>query len=109
MISARISATIIVLVLVGGLACAGVVLAAWLGPASAHGTNVLHVHGKVVEVGPGKNFMFETDAKKDLFFVCSTGCRASLQHLTRHVKEKAPTDVYYIQGVDRKLLVVDVD
>jgi hypothetical protein len=109
MISARTSATIIVLVFVGGLACIGVIMTGWLGPMSAHGTNVLHVNGKITEIGPGKNFEFETTANQQLAFVCGDKCRASLRHLIRHVKEKAPTDVYYIKGPGRQLLAVDVD
>ncbi len=109
MISARMSATIIVLVLVGGLACVGVVMTGWLGPMSAHGTNVLYVNGKVTEVGPGKNFEFETTTHEQLAFVCGDNCRASLRHLTRHVKENAPTDVYYMKGPGRELIAVDVD
>ncbi len=109
MISARVRATIIVLVLVGGLACVGVVLTGWLGPVSAHGTNVLHVNGKITEVGPGKNFEFETTANQQIAFICGNNCRASFRHLTRHVKENAPTDVYYIKGPGSELLAVDVD
>jgi hypothetical protein len=105
----RIGATIFVLLLIGVLAYAGVAVAARLGPMSAHGTNVMHVGGDVIQVGPGKNFVFETDTKEKLAFICSTDCRASLRHLQRHVKEKAHTDVYYILGPGHELLVKDVD
>ena len=67
------------------------------------------VNGKITEIGPGKNFEFETTSNEQLAFVCGDPCRASLRHLTRHVKEKAPTDVYYIKGPGRELLAVDVD
>jgi len=76
---------------------------------SAHGTNVMHVGGVVMQVGPGKSFVFETDTKEKLDFVCSTDCRASLRHLVRHAKEKVHTDVYYILGPNHELLVKDVD
>ncbi len=109
MFSARVRATIIVLLLVGGLSLAGVGLAAWLGPMSAHGTDVMHVGGKVIQVEPNRDFLFETDEDTKLSFVCNTNCRASLRHLIRHVKEKAHTDVYYVLGPGRELLVVDVD
>jgi len=105
----RISATIFVLLLIGGLAGTGVAIASWLGPMSAHGTNVLHVGGTVVRVGPEKNFAFKTDANEEMAFVCTTSCRASLRHLVRHVKEKAHTDVYYVQGANHEWLVIDVD
>lgn len=109
MISARAGATIIVLLLVGTLSIVGVGLAAWLGPMSAHGTNVMHVGGKVLEVQPNRDFVFETDENVKMSFVCITTCRASLRHLVRHVKEKAHTDVYYVQGPGSVLQVIDVD
>lgn len=105
----RRGAALFVFLLIGILGFAGIAVASWLGPISAHGTNVMHVGGDVIEVGPGRNFVFETDTKEQLDFVCSTGCRASLRHLIRHVKEKAHTDVYYILGPDHELHVKDVD
>ncbi len=109
MISTRIRAAIFVLLLIGSLACAGMAVAAWLGPASAHGTNVMHVGGRVIHVGPGKDFVFETDSGEKMAFVCSANCRASLRHLLRHLKEKAHTDVYYTLGPNHEWLVVDAD
>jgi hypothetical protein len=109
MTSTRTSAAIFVILLIGCLAIAGIALAAWLGPMSAHGTNVMHVGGKITQMESGRNFDFTTDADKQMTFVCTTGCRASLRHLVRHVKEKAHTDVYYVQGPNNELLVVDVD
>lgn len=109
LIFTRIGAAIFVVLLIGSLAFAGVGVAAWLGPMGAHGTNVMHVGGDVIHVGPGKNFVLETDTGRTMAFVCGTNCRASLRHLQRHLKEKAHTDVYYVQGTNRELLVVDAD
>ncbi len=111
MIFTRTGATICVLLLIGGLAFAGIAGTAWLGASAigVHSTNVAHVDGKVIQVGPGKNFVFETATGAKLAFVCGTSCRASQRHLLRHLKEKAHTDVYYVQGPDHELLVVDVD
>ena len=105
----RIGAVVFVLLLIGSLTFAGIEVTAWLGPMSSHGMNVMHVGGYVLQVAPDKNFVFETDAKEKLAFVCGTNCRASLRHLQRHVKEKAHTDVYYFQGPNHELLVMDVD
>ncbi|MBV9230944.1 MAG: hypothetical protein JOZ18_16660 [Chloroflexi bacterium] len=109
MISTRIGAAIFVLLLMGSLVLAGIAMAAWLGPISGHGTNVLHVGGDVVQVGPGKNFVFQTTTGEKMAFVCGTGCRASMRHLERHLKEKAHTDVYYVQGPNHELLALDAD
>lgn len=109
MLFTRVGAAVCAILLIGGLATAGIALTAWLGPMSIHGTNVMHEGGTVIKVGPGRDFVFKTGAGKELSFVCSTGCRASLRHLVRHLKEKAHTDVYYVQGPGRELLVRDVD
>ena len=109
MISTRIRAAIFVLLLIGVLACTGVALLAWLGPASAHGTNVMHVGGHVIDLGPGKDFLFETDSGQKMAFLCNTDCWASQRHLLRHLKEKAHTDVYFNAGPDGEWLVVDAD
>lgn len=109
MFAPRVRAAIFVLLLIGVLASTGVVLLAWLGPASAHGTNVMHVGGYVTHLGPGKDFLFETDSGQTMAFACDSDCRASQRHLLRHLKEKAHTDVYFIAGPGREWLVVDVD
>ncbi len=109
MILARTGAVIFVVLLLGVLGLAGVTAAAFLGPMSAHGTNVLHVGGLVTNVGPGKDFTFETSTGTKMSFVCGTSCRASQRHLVRHLKEKANTDVYYIPGPNHTFLAVDAD
>lgn len=109
MLFTRTGAAVFVFLLIGGLALAGITLTAWLGPMSAHGTNVMHADGTVIQVGPDRDFLFETATGERLSFLCMAGCRASLRHLLRHLKEKAHTDVYYVQGPDHALLAVDVD
>lgn len=105
----RISASIFVFLLISVLSITGIAVIAWLGPISVHGTNVMHVDGTVIKVEPDRNFVFKTESGEELAFVCSTNCRASLRHLVRHLKEKAHTDVYYVQGPNHELLAVDVD
>lgn len=105
----RAGAVVCIILLIGGFAIAGITLTAWVGPMSIHGTNIKHEGGTVVKVGPDKDFVFKTEAGEELSFVCNTGCRASLRHLLRHLKEKAHTDVYYVQGPGHELLAVDVD
>jgi len=109
LIYTRIGAAIFVILLIGSLAFAGVGAAAWLGPMGAHGTKVMHAGGDVIHVGPGKNFVLETDTGKKMAFVCGTDCRASLRHLQRHLKEKAHTVFYYVQEQNGELLAVDAD
>jgi amino acid transporter len=109
MLSTRARAIIFVFLLIGGLASLVTWMVAWLGPVSAHGIDVMHAAGDVISVGPDKNFVLETAAGQKITFVCGTSCRASSRHLQRHVKEKAHTDVYYVQGSRNELVVVDAD
>ena len=105
----RITAAIFVLLLIGSIALVSIGAVALLGPAFAHGTNVSHADGKIVAIGPGRNFILETAAGQHLSFRCEAQCRGSLGHLQRHMNEKAHTDVYYIQGPNKSLMVLDVD
>jgi hypothetical protein len=106
----RMAAAFIVFLLIGVLALAGVAGTAWLGPIMGHGTNVMHTSGKVVEVGPGKNFvLLETKTGTKKAFTCGTDCRASTRHLQRHLKEGANTDVYYVLGANQVLVAKDAD
>ena len=106
----RISAGIVVLLLIGIFSLVGVGLVAWAGPQLTHDPTALHVGGKITKlVAPGKNFVFQTDAHQTLYFVCGSGCRASFTHMVRHVNEKAHTDVYYRVGSDNTLQAIYVD
>jgi len=105
----RVAAAICVLLLIGSLALVSVGGVALLGPMFAHGDDVAHAQGKIVAIGPGMNFMLQTATGQRLDFQCGDQCRASLGHMQRHLREHALTDVYYIQGPDRNLMVLNVD
>jgi hypothetical protein len=109
MISPRARAALFVCLLISGLAFTAVWMVSWLGSVGIQGTAVIHADGDVISVGPGRNFVLETATGKQMAFVCSADCQASQRHLQRHLKEKAHTDVYYIQGPHHELLVVDAD
>jgi hypothetical protein len=105
----RIGAGLFVLLLIGCCAAAAIGLVARVGPALAHGNAVEHEAGKIVAIGPGKDFWLETAEGQRLRFQCNTRCRGSLGHLQRHLREHAYTDVYYIRGENNSLLAMDVD
>jgi hypothetical protein len=105
----RVTAAFWVLVLLGGLSLACIFSVALIAPALSHGQNVNHVAGKVMNLGPGRDFVLVTAQGRQLFFLCGTGCRASLAHLQRHQTEKANTDVYYTISPNQTLMAVDVD
>lgn len=105
----RIAAFLFVVVLIGGLALAGVGAVDVIGPLLAHGTRTEHADGKIIAIGPGENFVLETASGQPLHFQCGSQCRASLAHMQRHFREHAHTDVYYIHGPDGSLVALDVD
>jgi hypothetical protein len=109
----RMAATAFVVVLIGFLVYVVIAGVAWVGPTYMRDTrfagSMMHVAGKVVEVGPGKNFELMTGTGKKMSFQCSANCDASLGHLQRHMKEKANTDVYYQVGADGIFVAMDAD
>ena len=105
----RFMAALCVVLLIGVLSLIGVLGIAVLGPALGHGENVSHAAGQVIALGPGKDFVLLTATGQRLTFQCGGECRASLGHLMRHMREKAHTDVYYIEAANRTLMALDVD
>lgn len=105
----RIAATVCVVLLIGSIATAGIGTVAVVGPALAHGNNTEHALGLVVAIGPGKDFVLKTFSGKSMAFRCAPQCRASLAHLQRHLRERADTDVYYIQRPGNILVALDAD
>lgn len=105
----RFLAIICVTLLIGALSLSCILGVAVLGPALAHGENVAHAAGVIVALGPGKNFVLLTSTGQRMTFQCGNECRASLGHMQRHLREKAHTDVYYIQAANRTLMALDVD
>lgn len=105
----RVLAAFCVLLLIGGLSIACIVSIVFVGPALAHGTHVEHADGKILAIGPNKNFVLLTATGQKLSFQCGTNCRASLGHMERHLTERAHTDVYYVAGPHQTLMALDVD
>jgi hypothetical protein len=105
----RIAAAIFVLLLIGTLALACVGGVALIGPMFAHGDDEAHAVGKIVSIGPGRNFVLDTTSGQQMAFQCMDQCRASLEHMQRHLREHAHTDVYYIQGPNNSLMALNVD
>jgi hypothetical protein len=105
----RIAAAIFVCLLIGSISLALVGAVALIGPMFSHGDNVVHTEGKIVSVGPGRDFVLETTNGHRFVFRCTVECRASLGHMQRHLLEHAHTDVYFVQGPNNSLMALDVD
>jgi len=107
MIFPRIAAAVFVLLLIGILAAVCVGGFALFAPMLTYGNNAEHADGKIVSVGPGKDFVLKTATGTFLHFQCGSSCHSSLLHMQRH--EGAHTDVYYVAGAKNILLAVYVD
>ena len=106
----RMSAALVVMLLIGAVSIMGIFVVMTVGPAQAHGTSVEHMNGKIWQItGTDRDFILLTSDGKQHPFECRTTCRASLGHLERHKIEKAGTDVYFKPGPNNTLLVIDVD
>ncbi len=105
----RITAAIFVLGLIGTLSLGCIGMIAIIGPTLAHGNNVEYAEGKIISIGPGMDFVLETETGQVLHFQCGNQWRASLGHMLRHLLEHAQTDVYYIEGPHNILLALDID
>ncbi len=105
----RFAAALFVVVLIGILAAACIGGCILLTPMLTHGNMLEHADGKIVSLGPGKDFVLQTATGTSLHFRCDSACHASLPHMQRHLHEAAHTDVYYVLGTKNSLLAVDVD
>jgi hypothetical protein len=105
----RVAAAIFVFLFIGSLSLVWVGAVALIGPVFSHGDNVAHADGRIVSIGPDRDFVLETANRQHLVFQCTDQCRASLGHMQRHLREHAHTDVYYVQGPNNSLMVLNVD
>lgn len=105
----RLLAVFAVLLLIGICSLTGILGIAFIGPVLGHGTHVDHAAGQIVALGPGRDFVLLTAKGQRLVFRCEVKCRASLEHMRRHLLERAHTDVYYIEGAGKTLVALDVD
>ncbi len=105
----RIAAAIFVCLLIGSISLACVGAVALIGPMFSHGDNVVHADGKIVSIGPGRDFVLQTASGHSFDFQCTDQCRASLGHMQRHLREHAHTDVYFVQGPNGSLMALNVD
>jgi hypothetical protein len=105
----RIAAAIFVCLLIGSISLACVGAVALIGPMFSHGDNVAHADGKIVSIGPGRDFVLEATNGKRFVFECTVQCSASLGHMQRHLHEHAHTDVYFVHGLNNSLMALNVD
>jgi hypothetical protein len=90
----RFAAWVVLLALIGIATFGGVLGLRALTPALP--ANLSHVHGMVVAVENNGTFAVQTpEYNSPLWFRIVPGAPISLDHLRRHMREHAVTDVYY--------------
>jgi len=80
----------------------------FLGTQITHGDMIEHTHGMVLKSNIDNSLEFQPDSGQAMHFTCSGRCLTQLGHIQRHIREHAPTDVYYKQENDT-YVAVDVD
>lgn len=106
----RITANVYTLLLIGCLALLAIGGVAFVGPLLAHGNNVGHDAGMIVEIDPNMDFVLKMANGQKVHFQCSERCLKSLPHMERHELIHANTDVYFVRGMANNILMaVDVD
>lgn len=90
----RLAAWVVLLALIGVGTFGGVLGLRALEPAVP--ANLTHVHGVVVAVQSTGKFAVEMpEVNSPIWFIVAPGAPISLDHLRRHQREHAATDVYY--------------
>jgi hypothetical protein len=80
-----------------------------IGTQITHGNMVEHKHGIILSKSDLDNsLMFKIDSGQVMRFTCTERCLSQLEHIQRHIQERAPTDVYYKQE-NNTFAAVDVD
>ncbi len=110
MINSRSWAGFVTLLLILVIAAAAIFAVATIGPALAHDSNALHAHGKLLTFNAvTSDLVMQKDDKQVIHLQCAQRCLLQKGHISRHINEKAPTDVYYMQSANAMLIALDVD
>ena len=105
----RLTAALVVLLLIGGIALAAIKGTALVGTYLNSDANTGHDAGKIVHIDGNINFWLLTTSGKTIEFECSERCKAALPHMLRHKREGASTDVYFVRLMNDTLMALDVD
>jgi len=80
-----------------------------IGTTVTHGRNVLHDDGVVVTLDQNQDLVLLKADGARVQFRCAGRCLVERDHIVRHIREHAHTDVYYVETPDNMLVATDVD
>lgn len=107
----RMKAMIFTILIIGVVSFVAIEVAARVGPMLDHGIAAQHDDGTVVSINAADTMLTLKSAVsgKMVEYQCSARCRSQIQHIRRHIAEKAHTDVYFIQQGTGIPVAIDVD
>jgi hypothetical protein len=70
---------------------------------------VEHSAGVIRSINPDHSFVLVTASGQLQTYECSQKCLTALNHIQRHINEKAHTDVYFVRASSTVLDAIDVD
>jgi hypothetical protein len=107
----RVKALIFTVLIIGVVSFAAIKAYSYVMPMLDHGTMAQHDDGTVVSMNAGGTVLTLKSAVsgKMVEYECSARCRSQIQHIRRHITEKAHTDVYFIQQGTGLPVAIDVD
>ena len=110
MLFSRTSAFFLAFVCIILLSWGSIALLQTIGTTITHGRNVLHNDGTIVTLDEKKqDIVLMTTAGVRMQFRCAERCLVERDHIVRHIRERAHTDVYYMETPDAMLVATDVD
>jgi len=107
----RMKAIIFTVLIIGIVSFAAIEVYARVMPTLDHGSIAQHDDGTIVSMNASNTVLTLKSAVsgKMVEFECSARCLSQIQHIRRHITEKAHTDVYFIQQGAGLPLAIDVD
>ncbi len=109
MLFSRTSALVLAFAFILLLSFAGINLTLGVGTTITHGRLVEHSAGVIVQMGGDENLVLLTSSGTREQFRCVQRCLIERDHIVRHIRERAHTDVYYMEMPDKTLDATDVD
>lgn len=109
MLFSRTSALVLAFAFILLLSLGGIALMQGVGTTITHGRVVEHSAGVVVQMGEDEDLVLLTSSGAREQFRCVQRCLIERDHIVRHIREHAHTDVYYIEMPDKTLEATDVD
>ena len=109
MLFSRTSALVLAFAFILLLSFGGITLILGIGTSITHGSLVEHSAGVIVQMGEDENLILLTASGARERFHCVQRCLTERGHIVRHIRERAHTDVYYMEMPDKTLEATDVD